>query len=493
MWLSILICCVCVAGLPFEPAGAASSQKAVTSSANSVSNNYLQGVTCNNPTHCVAVGHTESEDRTFQTLIETWDGNTWSVSPSPNQGIFPLLSGVSCSSPTSCMAVGAYTLTNATNGQTLIESWDGSTWSIVPSPNPVGSDANGGHAGLDEVSCISPSSCVAVGNYSDNGSDSQTLVESWDGSAWSVIPSPSATGWNELDSVSCTTSTSCVAVGMSSVNRLVTEQSLVESWDGSTWSIVPSPNPGSSAWLRSVSCFSQSDCEAVGLVQLTGYQTLVEHWNGNTWSVTSSPNQGIFDFLNGVSCISPTSCMAVGVSSTNGSTLRATLAESWDGNAWSVVPSADPGKWSKSVQNFAGASCTSPSDCMAVGYYTHRVTNQTLVESWDGTAFSVSPSPNPGSLNISTSSLPGGTVGQPYLATLAASGGNPPDNWKRASGKLPQGLKLNRSTGVISGTPAKKSATSTFVVEVLDSKTTTTPQAQESGLAKFTITIAPAS
>jgi hypothetical protein len=83
-------------------------------------------------------------------------------------------------------------------------------------------------------------------------------------------------------------------------------------------------------------------------------------------------------------------------------------------------------------------------------------------------------------------------VGQAYSATLGATGGNPPYSWKLAAGsaRLPRGLKLNHATGVISGTPTKKSETSTFTVEVLDTKKTTRPHTRDTATATFTITIA---
>ena len=97
------------------------------------------------------------------------------------------------------------------------------------------------------------------------------------------------------------------------------------------------------------------------------------------------------------------------------------------------------------------------------------------------------------SLQITTSGLPPGTVGQVYPTTvLAAANGNPPYTWKlvKGTGKLPKGLKLK--DGVISGTPSKKSETSTFTVEVLDTKTMTKPKTQNTATATFTITIEPA-
>ncbi|MBQ9581879.1 MAG: putative Ig domain-containing protein, partial [Synergistaceae bacterium] len=68
---------------------------------------------------------------------------------------------------------------------------------------------------------------------------------------------------------------------------------------------------------------------------------------------------------------------------------------------------------------------------------------------------------------ITTSSLAGGKVGTRYSASLAASG-TKPLTWSIASGSLPTGLSLNRSTGAISGTPTK-AGTFTFTVRAANS------------------------
>src|SRR5262245_36881132 len=73
-----------------------------------------------------------------------------------------------------------------------------------------------------------------------------------------------------------------------------------------------------------------------------------------------------------------------------------------------------------------------------------------LGEIGDSTTLTVLP---PGGLAITTNSLPVGVQGQPYTATLAATGGTPPYTWSIVSGTLPAGLSLGTSTGVISGTP----------------------------------------
>ena len=85
----------------------------------------------------------------------------------------------------------------------------------------------------------------------------------------------------------------------------------------------------------------------------------------------------------------------------------------------------------------------------------------------------------PFNLAITTSSLPKGAVGTAYSTTLSAHGGNGPDTWQLASGSvLPAGLVLKKGSGVISGTPTH-AGTSTFTVEVLDTRTTSLPHTQD--------------
>jgi hypothetical protein len=77
------------------------------------------------------------------------------------------------------------------------------------------------------------------------------------------------------------------------------------------WSVIPSPSPGSGDdYLGSVSCISTNFCVAVGS-QESG--VLIETWDGTSWSVAASPNLSLGDFLEGVSCTSTSFCVSVGV------------------------------------------------------------------------------------------------------------------------------------------------------------------------------------
>jgi hypothetical protein len=163
-----------------------------------------------------------------QTLIESWNGVSWSIVPSPDNGTAGnYLLGVSCHSPNSCKAVGQYEDLSLGQYQTLIESWNGTNWSIVPSP-----DNGAGVNDLLGVSCHSPNSCEAVGLYSDTSlGQYQTLIESWNGTNWSIVPSPDkGTAYNVLAAISCRpTDQRCQAVGNYFNASLGVYQSLIES------------------------------------------------------------------------------------------------------------------------------------------------------------------------------------------------------------------------------------------------------------------------
>src|SRR5207244_691981 len=153
-----------------------------------------------------------------------------------------------------------------------------------------------------------------------------TLTMHWDGTQWSIVPSPNANSrTNYLNRVSAVASNDVWAVGyyIAVVGGGGYDRTLAEHWDGNQWSIVPSPNVSTdNNVLNSVSVLSSNDVWAVGsyLNNNLGVLTLVEHWDGVQWSVVSSPNPpaAYQSTLEGVSAVSPNDVWAVGWHQDNG-------------------------------------------------------------------------------------------------------------------------------------------------------------------------------
>ena len=403
-------------------AGAQTATWSIYPSPDQGSRAILNDASCTSSTNCVAVGEsTSSTNSPNQNLVESWNGTSWAIISSPDEGSGANgLEGVSCTSSTNCVAVGSYSNNSSSVAQSLVETWNGTSWSIISSPNE-----GSGQNGLDSVSCTSSTDCVAVGSYNNSSSVEQTLVETWNGTSWSIGSSPNAgSGQNALSNVSCTSSTLCVAVGFS-VNSSSVQQTLAETWNGTSWSIVSSPNEGSGPnSLGGVSCTTSANCVAVGFYTAVVVinpdfppenviQTLVETWNGTSWSIISSPNAGT-DELNqllGVSCSSSTVCVAVGYWAVG---TTQTLVETWNGTSWSLTPSPS---FQGNYDTLSGVSCTSSTICVAVGNdetSANPVLSKTLVETTGTAPPVVTAQPTDESVGV------GGTA-----TFTAAASGNP--------------------------------------------------------------------
>ncbi len=403
----------------------------------------LLGVSCDSASSCTAVGWQGSK-----TFAERWNGTSWSTvsTPNPSPSVESVLRKVSCTSSTSCMAVGYYregSSGTANNKKTLAERWNGTSWSIVSSPNPV--EAKG--TSLLDVSCASSSSCIAVGRYASAtpkgleyesvATEEKTLVESWGGSEWQIQSSPNPEGkkFSKLAGVSCSASNACAAVGSGIQGEETT--TLGEAWNGTSWSTQTTVNPAplTKASLESVSCASSSMCFAVGS-DGAGTKNLVHRWTGSEWKSMASkegtlsdvscpsttacntvgeaktgtpgsewwvsaggtwlsgtksvatPGGGSAVRLKDVSCSSATACTAVG-SYYNG-TRTVTLAErsTSETGGWSVQTTANP---ESGDAELLGVSCDSASSCTAVGWQGSK----TFAERWNGTSWSTVSTPNP--------------------------------------------------------------------------------------------------
>jgi CARDB len=401
---------VLLAMLSFAAAPASSMSLAATgpawsivTSPNNATQNYLSGVTCASASDCWAVGYYTHGDAgsVHQTLIEHWNGAAWSIVTSPNNAtsenyLENYLSGVTCASASDCWAVGSYFDYGENTSHMLIEHWNGTTWSIVTSPNASTTESND----LRGVTCTSASDCWAVGSYVTGTSSRHTLVEHWNGTAWSIVTSPNTGGLNFLSlnflsNVTCSSASDCWAVGyhagLSVFRRPLPHATLIERWNGTAWSIVTSPNTSTTEsynQLSDVTCTSASDCWAVG--------SPIEHWNGTAWSIVTSPNTSAtqHNLLNNVTCTSASDCWAVGFFFTGGNSVH-TLVEHWNGAAWSIVTSPNTGATQDNYLN--GVTCTSASDCWAVGDYFDSGDNayHTLIERYSSIVPSVNLQPAP--------------------------------------------------------------------------------------------------
>src|SRR5262249_33527335 len=160
----------------------------------------------------------------------------------------------------------------------------------------------------------------------------QTLIEHYNGTNWTVISSPNqGTNGSELQAISAFASNDVWAAGFYYDSSLVSH-TLIEHWDGTTWTVSTSTNQGSNAnELYGISARASNDVWAAGYYDNgTHYQTLIEHWNGTTWTTATSANSGTNDnYLEAIYAYGASDVWAVG-SYYNGTGSSFTLTEHWD-------------------------------------------------------------------------------------------------------------------------------------------------------------------
>jgi hypothetical protein len=355
----------------------------------------LGSVSCVGGDDCVAVGFARLPDSSAygqQEAVEAarWDGAQWRVQPlqAPPDPDRSMLTGASCASAHFCMAVGIgypEAIPLPFYDRTLAELWDGSSWTVQPTPDP--SDA-GGENELAGVACASVTNCMAVGAYAQYlpfpalPIADIPFTERWDGLTWTLEPTPAGGARARLTAVSCGAPTACMAVGVTAVGS--GDAVLAERWDGSSWVIEPTPIlPGNESVLQGVSCTSAAACVAVGFYRSASTPSadipLIERWDGTSWSVhpTQAPDTLTRDLgsyggeLNAVSCYSKNNCVAVGNTSP-----PVGFSEIWNGHMWllQLLPSrssdGDP------ASGALGVSCGSPTTCLAIGQHAATFSTQ---------------------------------------------------------------------------------------------------------------------
>ncbi len=97
--------------------------------------NTLSGLVALASNDIWAVGSQGALSGLSKTLIEHWDGMRWSIVKSPNVGSYDnALQGVTALSPDDIWAVGESS-DGKGGDRTLVEQWNGQQWSVVPSPS----------------------------------------------------------------------------------------------------------------------------------------------------------------------------------------------------------------------------------------------------------------------------------------------------------------------------------------------------------------------
>jgi hypothetical protein len=220
-----------------------------------------------------AVGLSHNSTGPIYTLIESWNGSQWSVDKRPEPG---WLNAVAASSPSDAWAVG-YVEGTKNPDKPLALHWNGTSWSrvTIPTPKKIGG------AYLYAVADNGPDDAWAVGRYdSQNRQTLYTLAEHWDGTQWSVVSTPALGAMVSLTSVpNATTLWSSV---------LNPTANTFEEWNGSAWNI----EPGDEGAIYSMVATTQNEVWAVG----AGYNEqgrqlpLIERWSGSSWQTIASKN-----------------------------------------------------------------------------------------------------------------------------------------------------------------------------------------------------------
>lgn len=246
--------------------------------------------------------------------VQHWDGVAWSDVPVPTIGTFGGLSSLSATGPDDVWAVGAYLDEAAGRFQTLAEHWDGTSWSIVPTPN-FGRDSNG----LGDVVALSPTEVWVTGTTSNEMELTQRpYTLHWEGADWTLVrPRIPVANDSELSAISGTPSGRLLLGGQVRAGMVTT---YAEEWDGARWRYVRTTNPMDNNWLYDLVAGPTGEAWAVGHGDTGGQnRTFIQHSSGGAFRRQLSPNvPRAGNELFGVTISPDGDVWAVGSSTVNG-------------------------------------------------------------------------------------------------------------------------------------------------------------------------------
>jgi hypothetical protein len=341
-------------------------------------------VSASGPGEAWAVGTFLNTKGLDQPLLEHRNATAWTrVSVPVPAGQQATLSGVDDLGPADAWAVGTSFsggIEANPGGQTLIEHWNGTRWSIVPSPNPA--TAPGDTDLLTSITGTGPNDLWAAGWDNNSATDSISLLfEHWNGTTWTAAASPTPLRSTQFaNGITAVSPDNVWAVGSDETGN---SKTLAAHWNGKAWSIVPTPGITNAGDVQNLLTGVSSD--AAGDVWASGYahnvhnqnslhEPFVLHWTGTAWVLVKVPTLGTEgSLLNGIQVLSPTDAWAAGqTQESNGAILS--LTEQFNGKTWTVVPSPDPGEDSLKLKDNALASIATAggSNLFAVGSRTMK-------------------------------------------------------------------------------------------------------------------------
>jgi hypothetical protein len=282
-------------------------------------------------------------------------------------------------------------------GQSAIH-FDGTTWTAFSAPMIKGDN----NSFLQGVVAISPTLAWAAGNVTDRAHQRQ-VIEQWNGTKWNLFPGPKFGKKDQADVFAMTASSANDVWAIGSLVNLGTGlvSSLFEHWNGTAWTATTLES--NNEFLFGASADAANDAWAVGFNGSDKIDTSAMHWDGTNWKSVATPNVGEgTNKLNAVLALAPNDVWAVGFSTPVAPPKRAatlTLIEHFDGTSWTVVPSPNIGPNSANQSNrLLGLTANSANDIWAFGSYFaadgsgHQMT---LLLHWDGTSWTVASSPSP--------------------------------------------------------------------------------------------------
>lgn len=225
--------------------------------------------------------------------------------------------------------------------RTLAVHYDGSSWTVTPTPNP-GKDS-GVSAGLNAIAAIASNDIWAAGDVQVNADGPMdTLVMHWDGATWQIVPSPGVSTVTELGySFSEIEVVSAKDIWFTGTRGDRTLGAYTAHWDGKSFGVYSTPNVANRpAEIVGMSALAPDDIWGVGGATSINSGGFVMRWNGAEWAsmllteTSGAPSYYFYD----VAAVTPDDVWVVGLE-TDHSKFPATRPHflHWDGANWTQV------------------------------------------------------------------------------------------------------------------------------------------------------------